>query len=483
MLAVLCLVPLLGLRCPSLNPIDDPNGGDPNGGNNSNNGNNGNPNPTGNLFPALDQAGPIALTVQRNSGCGGQGNQFTLNATDGDDAAATLTWYVRIAPQHGAASFVGASTGGTAVVCYAPTPSQSQSDSFSIGVYDPKGEIDFVDFNVTVNNSGPSITPPASTTMTVNQNSSNCGAANRITLSATDPDGAGDELEWLVQTAPAHGVVTLPAGKFGGSVPFCYTPNSNQTNSDSFAVRVRDEEGLFDSITINVNVLNTPPNITTGGPPNLIVWKNSPCSSPFNVATVTADDPDADEALLNWTVDTQPAHGTASIVGATSGGSIQVCYAPGQDNTAAASFMMRVADATGGTATVAVNIEIRTPPQGGRYDGTTSQGLPITFLLVDGAEPKLTEYEIQINSCPSPACCPGVGSFGCHPPLVCDPMLLAPPGTFVAGVMPVSVTGSFDAVGNVAGGAHAQISTGGNPNCPANPIVTDVTWTATRTGP
>lgn len=481
--AALILVPcfaiaMAGLTCPGGNPLGGGPGDNANpGGSNNGQGGAGSPNPTLNFAPVIDQSDPIAMTVQRHSTCGGIGNQHTLTASDADGPSTQLTWYVRIAPQHGKATLVGNTVGAAAVVCYEPDLFQSQSDGFSIGVYDAKGDIDFVDFTVTVANTGPSITNPASTTLVVKQNSACSATENRITLEAVDPDGAGTELEWSVVTPPATGQVTLPGGKFGGAVAFCYAPNANQIASDQFVVQVRDEEGLADTIQIQVTVVNTPPSIVNaGGPQSLVVWKNSPCTSPFNRVTVTADDPDADESFLTWTVQSQPGHGTASIVGANTGGSIQVCFAPGAEQTAPTSFMMSVNDGTGGTATAQVNAEIRTSPMGGTWQGLTSQGQLIEFVLVEGAEPMLSSYKV-VALLP----CLGMGTFGCFD-IPCDPVLLSPAASFDAGIQPLRMLGTFSSATNAAGSAHLAVNNANDPNCP-NPIVVDVTWNASRTGP
>ena len=77
-----------------------------------------------------------------------------------------------------------------------------------------------------------------------------------IGLSATDQDGVLGQLNWILDTAPAHGSVNLSGSGFSPGV-LQYKPDANYTGQDSFVIRVRDsgDVNAQDSIEVQVSVL------------------------------------------------------------------------------------------------------------------------------------------------------------------------------------------------------------------------------------
>ncbi|MFF7709138.1 Ig-like domain-containing protein [Pseudomonas sp. NPDC007930] len=97
--------------------------------------------------------------------------------------------------------------------------------------------------------------PPVSadSNLAVNENASASG-----TLIANDPDG--DTLTFTRESGPAHGTLVLnPNGTYQ------YTPTANFYGSDSFSYRVTDADGGFTTavVSITVNEVNQPPQVTS----------------------------------------------------------------------------------------------------------------------------------------------------------------------------------------------------------------------------
>ncbi|WP_229250615.1 Ig-like domain-containing protein, partial [Emticicia aquatilis] len=96
--------------------------------------------------------------------------------------------------------------------------------------------------------------------LTVCQNSSAI-AINNL-LAVTDIDN-GQTLTWSIQSSPQKGVLTgFPFSSItnGGSISptgLTYTPNNNQTGSDSFTIRVSDGTNTVDMV-VNVGITSLP---------------------------------------------------------------------------------------------------------------------------------------------------------------------------------------------------------------------------------
>ncbi|RMH42669.1 MAG: hypothetical protein D6694_07735, partial [Gammaproteobacteria bacterium] len=121
-----------------------------------------------------------------------------------------------------------------------------------------------------------------------------------------DPD-VGNTHTYAVTTAAAHGKASVNAA---GLVT--YTPNLNFNGMDSFVVTVTDNTGLFGTVKILVTVtpVNDPPTATSAS----ITTKEDTTS-----AGVTPSVTDVDIATNGdthtFTILTQPAHGSANVIG------------------------------------------------------------------------------------------------------------------------------------------------------------------------
>ncbi len=96
------------------------------------------------------------------------------------------------------------------------------------------------------------------------------GAAVSGTLSASDVD-LGDSLTYALGTGPAHGTVTVNADG-----TYDYTADAGYSGSDSFSFEVTDSEGLSDTATVSIDVLENDLDLSSG--------------SEFQVNTQTAGD-------------------------------------------------------------------------------------------------------------------------------------------------------------------------------------------------
>ncbi|WKZ42156.1 MAG: S-layer homology domain-containing protein [Anaerolineales bacterium] len=75
-----------------------------------------------------------------------------------------------------------------------------------------------------------------------------------LTLNATDAED--HTLTWGISSQAGNGTASVSGT--GASQPIGYTPNLNYSGSDSFVVRVTDELGAFDEITIDVLITDGP---------------------------------------------------------------------------------------------------------------------------------------------------------------------------------------------------------------------------------
>jgi len=214
---------------------------------------------------------------------------------------------------------------------------------------------------------GPGNLPPQivqgdSASLTVAKDSVCPVFANRIRFDATDPDGNSNQLVWSVQTPPATGSLTFLTPNPRSNVTVCYQPNPGQIASDGFVIKVTDPGGAFDTISVNVTVINLPPDIAHGGVLTITVNEDSVCPGAANEFVLSATDPDGPSALLAWMIPVGPASGSASFVGGNVGGSVTICYAPAPDQETGASFVVRVIDDLGATDEITIMVNVTPSP-------------------------------------------------------------------------------------------------------------------------
>lgn len=92
------------------------------------------------------------------------------------------------------------------------------------------------------------------------------------------------------------------------------------------------------------------------GPLPMFVLPGQTCPAPSNEIVLSAKDYNADDALLQWSIVSQPLFGAVSIVGAQSGPVVTVCYQPASDPVVADNFVVQVDDGEGGIDQITLNV-------------------------------------------------------------------------------------------------------------------------------
>ncbi|WKZ42157.1 MAG: MBG domain-containing protein [Anaerolineales bacterium] len=99
-----------------------------------------------------------------------------------------------------------------------------------------------------VANQAPVITEGADIGVTMSKN----GFPDKFALTLNATDAEDHTLTWSIQTQAGNGTAT--ASGDGNSKVIAYAPTLNFSGADSFVVRVTDQLGAFDDITVNVTV-------------------------------------------------------------------------------------------------------------------------------------------------------------------------------------------------------------------------------------
>lgn len=295
----------------------------------------------------------------------------TGSVTASNDSGLSITYQVEQNVSHGSLNL----TAATGDFSYTPATNFSGTDSFTFSAHDNNGTSDPATITITITEVN---SPPQadSISITVAGDASYSGK-----LHGSDPDG--DALTFSRLSTPTKGSVSVD-----GSGNFTYTPNSNQTGTDSFTFKVND--GRLDSspaiVSITLTTVNHPPTVTSGS-----------IATPANTSVsgqLQANDPDGD--TLTYTIVGNGSRGTASITNAQTGA---FTYTPNQDATGTDSFTFRVNDGTvnSGNGTISVTItQVNHPPTAqptsftggpnttisGRLNGSDPDGDSLTFSVV-----------------------------------------------------------------------------------------------------
>ena len=284
---------------------------------------------------------------------------ITLTATDPDSPALALTYTVTTAPAHGTLS-------GTAPnLTYTPAANYQGADSFAFTVSNGQKTSSAATVSITV----------AAGMPTANAQSVSTGfnTATAITLTGTDPDSPARTLTYTVATAPTHGTLA-------GTAPnLTYTPTANYQGADSFTFTVSNGQKTSAPATVSITVaVGTPTAIGQSVTTNLNTAK---------AITLTGTDPDSPAQTLNYSVVTQPTHGTLSgtapnltytpTISFSGTDSFTFTVSNGQSTSAAATVSVTVVGApyiTSFTASGAVSSTVTI--NGNNFTGTTS----VTFF-------------------------------------------------------------------------------------------------------
>ncbi|MFP6845062.1 MAG: Ig-like domain-containing protein [Thalassolituus sp.] len=266
----------------------------------------------------------------------------TLNATDIDTDAASITWTILTQAANGTASVNAVNTGASMLVTYAPSVNTNGSDSFVVQISD--GELtDTITVNVTVNalDDAPAIAQGSTIDLITDENT-----AGSVALTAVDIDTDAANLIWTVITDATDGVASISGS--GTNVSADYTPTANFSGNDSFVVQLSDGTSNV-SITVNVtvNAVNEAPVITNGATATMTTNEDTQ-------ATLSLAATDADGDTLTWSI---PVGSGASQGGVAVDGTGLVTYVPSLDTNGTDTFSVQVSDGEL-TDTIAVTVTI-----------------------------------------------------------------------------------------------------------------------------
>ncbi|MCA6128749.1 hypothetical protein AI19_04245 [Thalassolituus oleivorans 4BN06-13] len=286
--------------------------------------------------PAITETTAAIVTDEDVSG------SVTLNATDIDTAAASITWTILTQAANGTASVNAVNTGASMLVTYAPSVNTNGSDSFVVQISD--GELtDTITVNVTVNavDDAPAIAQGSTIDLITDENT-----AGSVALTAVDIDTDAANLIWTVITDATDGVTSISGS--GTNVSADYTPTANFSGNDSFVVQLSDGTSNV-SITVNVtvNAVNEAPVITNGATATMTTNEDTQ-------ATLSLAATDADGDTLTWSI---PVGSGASQGGVAVDGTGLVTYVPSLDTNGTDTFSVQVSDGEL-TDTIAVTVTI-----------------------------------------------------------------------------------------------------------------------------
>ena len=311
---------------------------------------------------------PVILSGQSVSTALGTPISITLNGTD--PAGKALTFAIQSQPAHGTVSLVDASTGS---VIYTPTPGYAGTDTINYtvanAVWTTSGSV-----SITIND----VVPVVSSTQAV---STILGTPISITLDGTDL--GGQALTFAISSQPLHGTVSLVDASTGSVI---YTPTSGYAGTDTINYTVTNSAGVV-SASVTLSIADLVPIVT---PQATMI----PVNSSNNPITLHGTDP-AGKALT-FAIASQPLHGTASLVDASTG-SVIYTPTPGYAGTDTINYTVTnaIGSTTGSVAITLTTLDVLpvVTAQTARFAVSTSnnaillhgvdlQGQALTFALV-----------------------------------------------------------------------------------------------------
>ncbi|TVX93463.1 Ig-like domain-containing protein [Paenibacillus agilis] len=277
-------------------------------------------NPPANTIPVA-----VASTISTTKNTAVTGTLLGTDA-DGDN----LTYSIVQPPGKGTTT-LNTRTGS---YTYIPNNNATGSDTIIFKVND--GTVDSLPAIVTVTIVAVNSAPVADDdTLSVTEDTPKAGK-----VTATDIDG--DSLIYSVLDNPKKGTVT-----FDASGAFTYTPHTNATGTDSFMFKAND--GTVDSNPATIAVAIVPVNDT----PVSVNSTLSVTEDTYAEGILSAADVDVD--VLQYSIVTQPAKGTVTIIDSATGA---YKYVPNANVTGIDSFTFKANDGAvdSNTASVAVTI-------------------------------------------------------------------------------------------------------------------------------
>lgn len=165
-----------------------------------------------------------------------------------------------------------------------------------------------------------------------------------VLIDVLDNDTPSTGLTIQSVTNPPHGTATIESGQVR------YVPDADYNGTDTFAYTVSDGTSTVGgAVTVTVNPVNDAPTATA----------DSASTKADTAKTIDVlandDDIDNDEDDLTVSIQTAPAHGTATVNGTTQ----DVTYTPAAGYTGTDVFTYRISDGSLTSNTVAVTIQVK----------------------------------------------------------------------------------------------------------------------------
>lgn len=279
---------------------------------------------------------------------------ITLTGTDADNDP--LTFEVTVEPLHGAL------TGTAPNLTYTPASNYHGIDNFSFVVNDGLVDSEEAEVNISVAsvNDVPIALPQSKTVVE--------DTPTEILLTGTDVDE--NSLDFIIENQPVHGVLSGPTSNL------IYTPSLNYNGSDSFTFKAFDGSSYSEAATVSLTVtaVNDAP----------IADAQSVSLMEDGSVSIVLSGSDIEGNSLNFTIQTQPTHGSLSGTGANR------TYTPSANYYGNDSFTFVVNDgetnsapATVGITVTAVNDAPVALPQTLSVDEDTTLNVTLTGSDVD----------------------------------------------------------------------------------------------------
>ncbi|MFC1727572.1 tandem-95 repeat protein [Patescibacteria group bacterium] len=259
---------------------------------------------------------------------------ISLNATDSDIPANTLSYSVVSGTGHGSLGVISGNQ-----LTYTPSTDFNGTDSFTFKAND--GSLDSNTATVSLTISPVNDTPVANPD-TAPVNEDEVLTVAKWDLVGNDTDVDGDSLSLTSVSGPVNGEVVID----GDNVVF--TPTANYNGPANFDYTISDGT-LTDTTTVSitVNSVNDTPVANDG----------SASTTEGAPVTITLSASDVDGDSLTYSIVDGSADGS---LGDISGN--QVTYTPNADYTGADSFTFKVNDGTDDSNTATVSVTVNLPP-------------------------------------------------------------------------------------------------------------------------
>ena len=196
-------------------------------------------------------------------------------------------------------AYIWGQTGVSKEFYYEPDSNRNGDDSFEVWVSDGVDAASITVY-VKINPNVPEIVTdegvPQESSVTVEMDEDGSPTPFSLTLKASDiSDPDGEFLTWRTSSLPRKG--TAGTGSTGNTGIITYTPNLDHAGTDRFTVRVSDDIGGYDSITVNVtiNEQNDAPVVSQDEVDKLVIWTPAGTERTLTMDDLTADtvtDPD-----------------------------------------------------------------------------------------------------------------------------------------------------------------------------------------------